>query len=378
MSKTGRPAVFVIENLSFIQHFLTLYDPATPTTVIATDHAINKSFFKDFLRITDTWFVPSRMMWGPKLDAPPPRGWIDALTEIGGSRPVFTNLAAGLPTDAVVHWWHYMSCMPLFAVLAACRAQGLETLFCDSAVMGQRFGHAHLSAQASRELGIGAWPEFLDRATKAIGLPQGITVIEPLRDGQWTYTGVGPLETAFGPRVMLDLDDWDTLAANFASQVERLLGPRDGRHRVLLADDDLSSYRGVDGAASDQRITAWFRRRLDEGCEVHVKPHPNKPDHLTLTDPDVAARVVRLPAHLPAELLTPHYDEVCFCLSSTAFRPMEAKRTCLFPLMRFATDEGERYVRDVLDAGLGAGWPGVTLAADDDASVSGPTSDGGA
>jgi catechol 2,3-dioxygenase-like lactoylglutathione lyase family enzyme len=342
--------IFLIDNLSLLQHFFSLYDPERDPVVIAADLPPNRAFFVDFLGLPRVVLLPDRGLWPPPLQLPPPAVWRHWLAEMLNFMPAMHQLVRELSTGpTAVYWWHFMGQLPLYTLLSRFRAAGVPTCFVDSIILGGNSTWTHWTAG---NLG-GAHPaygEFLETASRVAGMTLAITKVRGRDQDQDYLTAIGPDHGDYGPGINLALKSWPEVVPAFRDRVVRLLPPRTpGRsRRALLVDDMMTDAEGFHMATTHPRIHAFFRQYLSDGNELCIKPHYHSDDHVSITDPDILAQVHRLPRYVPVELFLEHFDDIFFYSSTGAASSVPGRRVCLIELIDFSNPVMEGVCRNVI------------------------------
>ncbi|MBB4266196.1 hypothetical protein [Roseospira visakhapatnamensis] len=369
-SPTGpAPQVVVAENISHVRQVLSVLDPDRPLWVIATDSAVNHAFYGDFLKPDRFIAVPGAMCWGCLADEAPPAGWRRIVDVVGANRDALDQVVAALPPGSELLYWHFMGCMPLLSILIQATAAGHAVVELDSDILSGLF---QFQRRGPEDLAGTAHPTYVSlllHAGQVLGGPIKYVEARPRGGDDWRYGALGIDGADLGERRWVALDDWATLARRYGPLVEGLLPDRAAARRALLLDDTVLADPRVDLDASRAGLAAAVREMLDEGWEVHLKPHPNAATDILMLPPEEAGQLTVLPGWLPAELLMGHYDRVGYLTSTASMADGPDERLCLLPRVRYRDEAGETFCWSLFRLAFLRGGQAVTLIAPDPAET---------
>lgn len=103
---------------------------------------------------------------------------------------------------------------------------------------------------------------------------------------------------------------------------------------VLIVDGPIQNYAGIKINKTQKNLIEYFQRIIQNGREIHLKPHYGSPTH-SFQGTEFESKIKVLPDYFPVELILDKYQTLFSFTSSSFSVPLKAKKYSLVKLLEF-------------------------------------------
>lgn len=117
--------------------------------------------------------------------------------------------------------------------------------------------------------------------------------------------------------------------------------PMESSEGAILVLDTLIQSQ-LDIKQTQKNLELFFQPLLDRGIQIHLKPHPDRPNDSVFSGISFEKEVKPIPGYLPAQMLMPYYSQVYFFLSSAGGASIAGEKYSLFHLLVFQSETKQK------------------------------------
>jgi hypothetical protein len=322
-----------------INFLMSIYDPNEKNLFVVSDRIAESTLLRDLFPNDPVISFPHQMFPHPY---PPKEEWGDQFSMVKKVRHHLMSSLKHVGPNAEVILFIDFTFIYFFVVVDFLREQGLKAKFVNS----HQF---YVTKHSDQELLAQRPPDF-QRYLKKLSYAAGVKLVEFAHEpvgvnvppgGPEPITAIGfglaePLESAaIAPLSWPDI--MEKFGLNESQQI-------DGAILFIETMFNDNSLWGVvvDVEKTTESVTKFFSSKLQDGLEIHVKPHYSDPEYNMFEGTSLEHHVKLLPGDIPAELIMNKYEEVYMFLSSCARRRIRGKKYSLSPLVVFKDKTEER------------------------------------
>lgn len=121
------------------------------------------------------------------------------------------------------------------------------------------------------------------------------------------------------------------------------------KEAVLIVDMPVQAWPEIDLKGSQDELVRFFKRKLDAGKKIHLKPHYYRPGVHSFRGTEIENEIRILSSEFPTEIIFDDYDEVYAFTSAAMYAKTSAKKFSLVKLLRYHDQAlAERLMDDAL------------------------------
>ena len=302
--------VYFVNNYLGIGHFLSLYEPAASNLIVTSQHGSLRKLLDEIMPEAKKVVIPSM----PRVMDP-----LRRLHQVVLRRTRQTELLKDITPSATAYYFIEIGAVHFFVALGYLSRRQVDTRFVDAISEGY-----HYERKSTKEVAL-TTRFYLWVLSQAAGVR--LTWMKT-HNKDWLGLQEPVMPMPYSP------DPWESIVNKYTFSYRN-----HSRDAILLVDAPIQGLRRVNIPKSQENLVQFMTQLLDQGIQIHIKPHPTHPDRSSFDGAHLSDKITFLPAHYPVEMLMHQYQKVYFFMSASGAAPFSGKKYSLANLLEFSSEE---------------------------------------
>jgi hypothetical protein len=302
--------VYFVNNYHGIWHFLSLYEPEASNLIVTSQHGSLRKLLDEIMPEAKKVVIPSM----PRVMHP-----LKRLYQVFLRRTRQAELLKDVASSATAYYFTEIGAVHFFIALGYLSRRQIDTRFVDA--ISEVY---HYERKPTKDVAL-TTRFYLWVLSQASGAR--LTWMKT-HNKDWLGLQEPVKPMPYSP------DPWEAIVNKY-----RLSYRNHSSDSILLVDAPIQGLGSVNIPKSQENLVQFMTQLLDQGLQIHIKPHPTYPDLSSFDGTYLRDKITFVPAHYPVEMLMHQYQEVYYFMSASGSVPFSGKKYSLASLLEFSSEE---------------------------------------